>query len=164
VNLESVRANNHRHAFEMETSRGLLSFPYAKADPAPTRQDPVAEVWVDEELGSEAATYRLTSGAEGSVHVEQALEYNRDPAYMRDLLLYRLTLEAEKRIAESQVSRREIIRRLGTSPSQLYRLLDPTNRRKTIDAMVQLLAAAVHFILMTSNPGGQCRPKVAPNV
>jgi len=37
------------------------------------------------------------------------------------------------------LARREIIRRLGTSPSQLYRLLDPTNDRKSLDQMLRLL-------------------------
>jgi hypothetical protein len=31
------------------------------------------------------------------------------------------------------------MRRLGTSASQLYRLLDPANHRKSIDQMVALL-------------------------
>jgi hypothetical protein len=42
-------------------------------------------------------------------------------------------------VAETQLSRREIIRRLGTSPAQFYRLLDPTNYGKSIDALLSLL-------------------------
>ncbi|MBI2369746.1 MAG: hypothetical protein HYV08_05825 [Deltaproteobacteria bacterium] len=61
--------------------------------------------------------------------MEQVLEYNRDPNYLRDLLLYRLTLEAQRRINASPPSKREIIRRLGTSAAQLYRLLDQTLQR-----------------------------------
>jgi hypothetical protein len=139
VKIASVTANNHRHAFEVLTPRGGLLFPYAKAEPAPTPGDPVAEVYADEELGGEGFTFRLASGAEGSVHVEQVLEYNRDPGYMRDLLLYRLTVEAARRVGESPLSRREIIRRLGTSPAQFYRLLDTTNYRKSIDGVLGLL-------------------------
>jgi hypothetical protein len=73
------------------------------------------------------------------VHVEEVLEYNQDPDYLRDLLLYRLTLEAQGRIATIPLARREIIRRLGTSPAQLYRLLDQTNYRKSVDQMLRLL-------------------------
>lgn len=76
---------------------------------------------------------------EGTVHIEQVLEYNEDPSYLRDLLLYRLTIEAQKRIDKSPLSKREIIRRLGTSPAQLYRLLDQTNYRKSVDQLVSLL-------------------------
>jgi hypothetical protein len=139
VKVKSVERNNRKHAFEAATSRGTLAFPYAKADPPPTAKDPIVELTVDEELGREAFTYRLASGAEGSIHVEQVLEYNRDPAYMRDLLLYRLTLEAQHRVHSSPLSKREMIRRLGTSPAQFYRLLDPTNYRKTVDRMLLLL-------------------------
>jgi hypothetical protein len=67
------------------------------------------------------------------------LEYNQDPTYLRDLLLYRLMLEAQKRIAESRLSKREIIRRLDTSAAQLYRLLDQTNYRKSVDQVLVLL-------------------------
>ena len=51
-------------------------------------------VCVNDELGKEAFTYTLASGKEDTVHVEQVLDYNRDPRYMRNLLLYKLTLIA----------------------------------------------------------------------
>ncbi|MBA4370344.1 MAG: hypothetical protein C0418_02055 [Coriobacteriaceae bacterium] len=98
-------------------------------------------MWIDDELAREAVTYRLASGLEGFVHVDQALEYELDPRYMRDLLLHRLTCEALDRIQASPLSRRELMRRLGTSPAQFYRLLDPTNYRKSVDKVVQLLYA-----------------------
>jgi len=58
---------------------------------------------------------------------------------MRDLLLYRLTLSAQQKVKNSRISKRELIRRLGTSPAQLYRLLDQTNYKKTIDQLTTLL-------------------------
>jgi len=54
------------------------------------------------------------------------------------LLLYNLTIEAQKRTASSPLSKREIIRRLGTSAAQLYRLLDQTNYRKSVDKLLKL--------------------------
>lgn len=116
-----------------------MSFPFHKADPSPTPADPVVEVFVDEELGSEAFVFGLASGAEGTIHIDQVLEYNRDPSYMRDILLYKLTVEARKRVEESPLSKREIIRRLNTSPAQFYRLMDTTNTRKTVDKVLRLL-------------------------
>ena len=116
-----------------------LSFPYIKAEPRPTASDPVDEVSVDRELGREAFVYVLKSGADGTIHVDQVLEYNQDPGYLRDLLLYRLTLEAQKWVEESALSKREIIRRLGTSATQFYRLLDQTNYRKSVDQVLNLL-------------------------
>jgi hypothetical protein len=139
VKIRSIGSNNRKKAFEVRTSTKTLVFPFSKADPAPSAQDPVADLFVDPEAGREAFTYTLQSGRSGTVHVEQVLEYNQDPTYLRDQLLYRLTLEAQKRIAESPLSKREIIRRLGTSAAQLYRLLDQTNYRKSVDQLLALL-------------------------
>jgi hypothetical protein len=125
--------------FELRTSTKTLAFPFSKAEPAPTAEDPVTELSVDAEAGREAFSYVLHSGRTGTVHVEQVLEYNQDPTYLRDLLLYRLTLEAQKRVAKSPLSKREIVRRLGTSAAQLYRLLDQTNYRKSVDQLLALL-------------------------
>jgi len=107
--------------------------------PSPTSDDPVTWVYVDKELVGEGFTYELQSVKTGTVHAEQVLEYNRDPNYLRDLMLYKLTIEAQRRIADSPLSKREIIRRLGTSATQLYRLLDQTNYKKSLDPLVSLL-------------------------
>jgi len=87
-------------------------------------------LYVDPELGREGFTYLLVSGAEGSVLVDYVLDYNEEPGYMRDLLLCNLTVEALDRLEASPLSRREIIRRLGTSPAQFCRLIDLTNYRE----------------------------------
>lgn len=152
MKIRAVRLNNHKRAFEVGTWRQALLFPYVKADPCPTAADPVVDVWLDEELGREGFTYALASGGQGSVHIEQVLEYNQDPGYLRDLLLYRLTLAAQQRVEQSTLSRREIIRRLGTSPAQFYRLLDPANTRKTVDKMLslfQVLDCEVDLVVRT---------------
>ncbi len=67
------------------------------------------------------------------------LEYNRDPGYMADLLLYELTCRVREAVGQSPLSTREIIRRLGTSPAQYYRLLDQTNYRKSVRQLLALL-------------------------
>lgn len=139
MKIRSVKHNNRKKAFEIRGSTKTLLFPYSKTDPPPTIEDPVSRVFVDNELAREGFTYVLESGRSGTVHVEQVLEYNQDPAHLRNLLLYRLTIEAQKRVAASSLSKREIIRRLGTSAAQLYRLLDQTNYRKSVDQLLLLL-------------------------
>jgi len=139
VKITSVAANNRKRAFEVVTRRGQWLFPYSKAEPSPTPSDPLVELYIDPELGREGFTYVLASGAEGSVHIDHVLDYNEEPGYMRDLLLYNLTVEALDRIETSPLSKREIIRRLGTSPAQFYRLIDPTNYRKSVDKLLSLL-------------------------
>ena len=140
MKIRRVTANNRKKAFEVATSRRVYVFPFAKADPPPTSANRVTRVFIDREAGGEAFTYVLASGKEGTVHVDHVLEYNEDPRFMRDLLLYRLTLEAQKRVERSALSTRELIRRLGTSPAQFYRLLDQTNYRKSVDQLLTLLS------------------------
>lgn len=139
MKIQSVAPNNRKKAFELKTSRKTFQLPYSKVDPQPSVADPITQLFVDKELGREGFTYVLESGKEGTVHVEQVLEYNQDPSYLRDALLYKLTLEAQKRIEASPLSKREIIRRLGTSATQLYRLLDQKNYRKSVDQLLSLL-------------------------
>jgi hypothetical protein len=139
VKLIGVATDNRKRRFEIKTRRQSLIFPYAKLDPTPSSADPVVEVFVDRELGNEAFTYRLASGAEGSVHADALLEYNEDPGYLAELALHRLTLEARTRYQASGLSAREVARLLGTSPAQLYRLLDPTNYSKSVRQLLSLL-------------------------
>ena len=139
MKIRSVKANNRKQSFEVRIASKKVSFPYSKTQPSPTADDPITRVHVDDEIAREGFTYELSSGRTGTVHVEQVLEYNQDPGYFRDVLLYRLTLEAQKRVAASSLSKRELIRRLGTSAAQFYRLLDQTNYRKSIDQMLLLL-------------------------
>jgi hypothetical protein len=139
MKISGVKSNNRRKAFEITAGRRTYVFPYAKLDVRPTAANKVVDAHADKELGGEAFSYRLESGEEGTVHLDQVLEYNQDPAHMRDLLLYKLTLEAQRRVARSALSRRELIRRLRTSPAQFYRLLDQTNYKKSIDQLLHLL-------------------------
>ena len=150
MKIRSVRANNRKKAFEVSTYRQTYVLPFATLDPPPGRADRVVEVFVDPELGKEAFTYRLESGADNTVHVDQVLEYNQDPTYLKELVLYKLTLEAQDRVEKSALSKREIIRRLGTSAAQFYRLLDQTNYKKSIGqllALLQILDCEVEFVV-----------------
>lgn len=139
MKIRSVVPNNRKKMFEVKTARKAFPLPYSKVEPQPSAADPIVRLFVDKELGQEGFTYVLASGKAGTVHVEQVLEYNQDPGYLRDTLLYKLTIEAQKRVEASPLSKREIIRRLGTSATQLYRLLDQQNYRKSVDQLLSLL-------------------------
>jgi hypothetical protein len=76
---------------------------------------------------------------EGCVHVEHVLDHNENPEYLHKMLVYRLTLEARERVDESGISKRELIRCLGTSASQFYRLMDTTNYMKSLSQLITLL-------------------------
>ncbi|MDP2300644.1 MAG: helix-turn-helix domain-containing protein [Actinomycetota bacterium] len=139
MRIQSVRRNEERQVFVVKTWRGIFEYPYGKTVPAPSGANPVVELFVDSELADEGFTYRVASGDEGSVLLDQVLEYNEDPKYLRNMLLYQLTLEAQRQLQTTSLSRREIIRRLGTSPAQFYRLIDQTNYTKSIDKVLALL-------------------------
>ena len=132
--------NNHKKAFELRTYKDCYDYPYALLDSPPTENDKIVNAYIDPELGNEAFTCELASGVEDSIHIDRVLEYNRDPSYMRDLLLYQLTIEARRLVESSPLGIRELSRRLGTSPTQIYRLLDPANNRKSIDRVFELLS------------------------
>jgi hypothetical protein len=136
--ITAVSANNRKKEFQVSSELGMLTFPFAILDVKPTPDNPIVELYVDEELASEWFTYVLKSGEMDSVALDQVRWYNRDPKYMHDMLLYKLSVEAQKRVKESPLSKREIIRRLGTSPSQLYRILDTTFYGKTVDQILKL--------------------------
>ena len=139
MKIQSVTHNNRKRAFQVKMSKNVFDLPYSRVDPQPSPANPITRVFVDKELGGEGFTYVLESGKEGTIHGEQVLEYNQNPHYLRDTLLYKLTIEAQKRVEASALSKREIIRRLGTSATQFYRLLDQTNYRKSVDQLLSLL-------------------------
>lgn len=140
MTIRNVIVNNRKRQLELRVRSGkVFPVPFVKLDPRPTPKDRIAKAYVDRELGSEAVTYVLESGAEGSVHIDHALEYNEDPAYLADLVIHKLTVEARRRADQSGLSRRELARRLSTSVPQLYRLLDPANTRKSLGQLVALL-------------------------
>ncbi len=95
----------------MRTAKGTYELPYAKLEIAPSGTDRITRAYVDEELGREAVTYELESGREGTFHVDPVLDSNRDPGYLADLLLYRLTVAAAERVESSGLGIRQLARR-----------------------------------------------------
>jgi predicted XRE-type DNA-binding protein len=155
VRIQAIEANNRKKAFELRTARGAFTYPYAKLALPPTSENRVAEVYADPETGREAFTYRLESGAEDTVHLDAVLEYHQDPAYWNEVLLHRLTVEVRKALEQSDLAKREVIRRLGTSPSQLYRLLDPSHSSKSAGqllAILHLLGREVEVVVRPTDP------------
>lgn len=139
MKIKKVTINNRRKSLVIHTARNSYDFPFARLELRPSAKDPIVEAGPDPETGNEAFTYRLASGREDTIPLDAVLYYHRDPNLMRELLLYKMTLEAQKRLKQSRVSKREIIRRMETSPTQFYRLIDQTFYGKSIDQMVRLL-------------------------
>ncbi len=105
---------------------------------------------VDGELGREGFTYNLESGKSDSVMMDQVLKINSDPGYLREELLFELSCEAQKYVAQTGIAKRALARRLGIPPAQLYRLLDQKFYGKTIDQMIRLLHALGHRVQIST--------------
>lgn len=153
MKIKNVSANNHKKCFEIETAKGKLSLPFSKAGLAPTLKNPISDLFVDKELANQGITYKLASGAENSIPLDAFLDYNADPDYLAKQLLHQLTLDVLDKSKTAKVSRRELARRLSTSPAQLYRLLDPANYSKTLDQMVKLLSVLGYEVEYKIVPG-----------
>jgi predicted XRE-type DNA-binding protein len=160
MKISHVSANSRKKAFEVHSGHGVHEVPYAKLRLAPSSKNQVTEVFVDSELGNEAFTYRLESGDEDTLHLDSVLELNADPDHLQDLLLHKLAVEARKGLEASGLSKRQIARQLGTSPSQLYRLLDPANPRHSVGqllAVLDLVGKEVDFVVRPRSKKGSRR-------
>ncbi len=141
MKIKKILLNNRKKTFEIYAEKDYYEYPYSQLHLLHTEQNLISETFIDKELDREGFICRLKSGKEVTIHLDQVLEYNKDPEYLRQMLLYKLTLKAQKLLKEKKVSKREIIRHLNTSPTQFYRLMDQTFYHKTIDQMVKLLNA-----------------------
>ena len=139
MKIRQVEFNNRRKDFVVTFGRRSLHFPFSKASPAPSARNPVVRAYVDTELGSEAFTYILGDQSEGTVHLDDVLGYNEDPEYMWELFIHTLTVQVKKLLQESDVPKRELVRRLRTSPSQLYRLLYEDRASKSLHQIFAIL-------------------------
>lgn len=118
MNIRNVKVNSRSKSIEIETHKGVFSLPFARLRANPTGRNRIADIYVDPELGRRAITYRLPSGKEDSVHLDAFLDYNRDADFLRRITLHNLTVEAVKAFKASGLTKREIIRRLKTSPAK----------------------------------------------
>src|SRR6185295_10993601 len=88
VKVGRVTVNARERAFHVRLGRKTFRFPFVKSDPIATANDPVLRAWADPELAYQGFSFVTASGKEGSVLVDQVLEYNRDPRLLRKLTLH----------------------------------------------------------------------------
>ncbi len=135
-----VADNYRKRALEVTVRGRTLDFPYDRLRVQPTANDRIVFVAPDPETGNQAFTYRLASGADDTIHIDAVLDVNGDPEYLQQLLLHRLTIEVRDALRERGIGVRAAARRLNTSPTQIYRLLDPTQTSKSLGQLLALLA------------------------
>jgi len=149
MKIRRVFANNRKKAFIVEAGSKRYEFPYNQLRAKPTRVDPVKVLELRRDLGNEAFFYELKSGKHDVVHIDHVLRYSGNPEFLREELLYTLTVKAQALLKNGDMTKRQLSRRLKTSPTHLYRLLDQTFYNKTIDQMVKLLNALGYSLELT---------------
>ncbi len=154
MKIRRVEFDNRRQSFRVFVGRRALELPYAAMDRRRGRLK-VVRAFPDRELGGEAFTFETDAGEVGAVHLDDVLLHHGDPRAELANTLYKLTLEADSALQESGMSKRALSRRLSTSMSQLTRLLDATNRTKSVEQMMALLHALgrdVHVVVHRRKP------------
>lgn len=135
--FKSVAYDNKKKVFHLEYSSGLkIDCPYS----ALGIKKPIIEAAPDKESGRHSFYFDLEKGERDFVPFDQPLHIMQNPEYVKEQTLFEVTKQLNEFIKKSKVSKRELARRLGTSLSQLSRLLDTTNYKKELSRLIELAA------------------------
>lgn len=135
--FKAVEYDNKKKAFHLEYSSGLkIDCPYSALGIKGT----VIDAAPDKESGRHSFYFDLENGKREFVPFDQPLHIVQHPTYVREQTLYEVTKQLNEFIKKSKISKREFARRLGTSLSQLSRLLDTTNYNKELSRLIELAA------------------------
>ncbi len=135
--FKKVQFDNKKKVFHLEYTSGLkIECPYS----ALGIQGKVTQAAPDNEVGGHSFYFVLNNGKKDFVPFDQPLHIVQHPEYVRRHTLYEVTKQLNQFIEREKVSKRELARRLGTSLSQLARLLDTTNYKKELSRLIELAA------------------------
>lgn len=135
--FKKVCLDNKKRVFHLEYASGLkIECPYS----ALRIRGKVVEAAPDDEAGRHSFYFVLDNGKKDFVPFDQPLHIVQNPEYMKQRTLYEVTKQLNEFIQREKVSKRELCRRLGTSLSQLSRLLDTTNYKKELSRLIELAA------------------------
>ena len=106
VKIKRVLGNNRKRAFLLDTSKGHYEFPYSQLKLKPSKRDPLAHVAPDGNFGNQAFSYQLRSGAADTVHIDHVLRYAEDTDYLREELVFKLTVEANRLMEKRRLTKK----------------------------------------------------------
>ena len=135
MKVTDVKIDSRKKELVITAGRKTFRYPLAFVSSG----DGVIAAEADQETGNEAITCLLASGNTRTVHLDDIRAQLGDADYLREQMLYGMTLQAQKSVRERRVAKRGLCRLLHTSPAQVYRLLDQTCYSKTVDQMLRLL-------------------------
>ncbi|MBI4211051.1 MAG: helix-turn-helix transcriptional regulator [Deltaproteobacteria bacterium] len=129
--------DNKKKVFYLEYSSGLkLECPYS----ALSVENKIVDSGPDEETGHHSFYFVTDQGKKEFVPFDQPLHIAQHPEYVKQQTLYHVTKQVNKMLQASSISKRELARRLGTSLSQVSRLLDTTNEKKELSRLIEIAA------------------------
>jgi DNA-binding Xre family transcriptional regulator len=135
--FKKIKFDNKKRTFHLEYTSGLkVECPYS----ALRIRGKVIEAAPDAEVGRHSFYFILENGKKDFVPFDQPLHIAQHPEYVKQQTLYEVTKQLNEFIEREKVSKRELARRLGTSMSQLSRLLDTTNYKKELSRLIELAA------------------------
>ena len=135
--IKDVEFDNKKRLFHLEYTSGLkVECPYS----ALGIQGKVVEAAPDKEVGRHSFYFILENGKKGFVPYDQPLHIIQNPEYVKHQTLFEVTKQLNEFIVNENVSKRELCRRLGTSMTQLLRLLDTTNYTKELSRLIEIAA------------------------
>ncbi len=135
--FKKVELDNKKRVFHLEYTSGLkVECPYS----ALGIKGKVMEAAPDAEVGQHSFYFILENGKKEFVPFDQPLHIVQNPEYIKQNTLYEVTKQINEFVERGKVSKRELARRLGTSLSQLSRLLDTTNYKKELSRLIELAA------------------------
>jgi hypothetical protein len=135
--FKSIELDNKKRVFHLTYTSGLqIECPYS----ALGIRGKVIAAAPDNETGRHSFYFTLENGTKEFVPFDQPLHIVQHPEYVKEQTLYEVTKQLHAFVKKSNVSKRELARRLGTSLSQLARLLDAANYKKELARLIELAA------------------------
>ncbi|MEK7396938.1 MAG: hypothetical protein AAB116_08385 [Candidatus Poribacteria bacterium] len=95
-------------------------------------------VWVDKETRGHSLGLRFDDGKEDYMPYDQPLALTKDPEYLLQTHVERLTAVIKATIKERRISKRFLADQLGTSDNQIQRLLNPTILNKNLEQLYKV--------------------------
>lgn len=135
--FKKVQFDNKKRLFHIEYASGLkIECPYS----ALQIRGKVIDAAPNKDVGRHSFYFVLDKGQKHFVPFDQPLHIAQNPEYVKQHTLYEVTKKLNEFIEQEKVPKRELARRLGTSMSQLLRLLDTTNYKKELSRLIELAA------------------------
>ncbi len=98
----------------------------------------ISDVWVDKETSGLSLGIRFEDQTENYMPYDQPLALVRDPEYLLQNQIEKVTARIRNAIVEKGISKRFLAEQLKTSDNQIQRLLDPRILNKNLEQLYKI--------------------------